>query len=103
MQLEPCAVNDDCLILLPKEGIELGEATLVIAAACLHAERWRFTYGRKLTPKRISEFRLPTSEKLSVWIERKLNTTRSVVAASLAPYEDELGPAGSAASGRASG
>ena len=44
VQLEPCAVNDDCLVLLPK-NLQDGEpdfVTLVLAAATLHAERWRF-------------------------------------------------------------
>jgi hypothetical protein len=48
VQFEPCAVNDDCLVLLPRKP--LSEAMLVIAAACLHEEKWRFSYGRKLTP-----------------------------------------------------
>lgn len=54
IQLEPCAVNDDCLILLPKHAMPI--ADLAIAAAVLRIERWRFNYGRKLTPSRIVDF-----------------------------------------------
>ncbi len=56
VQLEPCAVNDDCLVLLPRESLSLGQ--LAIAAATLRLERWRFNYGRKLTPSRIAAFRM---------------------------------------------
>lgn len=86
VQLEPCAVNDDCLVLLPKPGV--GEATLVLAAATLHAEKWRFSYGRKLTPQRIAEFKLPDASTLTHWVEEKLIVTKDVISASLKPYLD---------------
>lgn len=89
VQREPCAVNDDCLILLPKQGLNLGLSDLVLAAACLQAEKWRFTYGRKLTPSRIGSFKIPRSRKLLNWIDRRLEDTESVIDASLAPYEDD--------------
>lgn len=53
-RLEPCAVNDDCLVLLPKDGRDPNVVELVLTAATLHAERWRFNYGRKLAPTRIA-------------------------------------------------
>ncbi|MET3135581.1 type I restriction enzyme M protein [Oxalobacteraceae bacterium GrIS 1.11] len=49
VQTEPCGVNDDCLILLPKIGLDIPESMLFIAAATIRLERWRFSYGRKLT------------------------------------------------------
>ena len=88
VQLEPCAVNDDCLVLLPKTPERVGVAKLVIAAAILHAEKWRFNYGRKLTPRRIARFRLPDSAPLEEWVEAKLVDMTKVIAASLAPYSD---------------
>lgn len=84
VQLEPCAVNDDCLVLLPKPNVS--EATLVLAAATLHAEKWRFSYGRKLTPQRIAEVKMPTSPALEAWVAEKLRITKEVIAASLKPY-----------------
>ena len=89
VQLEPCAVNDDCLILLPKYGRDPDMAKLVLAAATLHAERWRFNYGRKLTPSRIAHFALPSSDALDDWVAEKINSTMTVIAASLAPYQEE--------------
>lgn len=87
IQLEPCAVNDDCLVLLPKEGKKVSRATMVLAAATLHAERWRFTYGRKLTPSRISAFKILRSTTLDEWLFEKLHALDSVIKASLAPYK----------------
>ncbi len=88
VQLEPCAVNDDCLVLLPKNKERVGIAKLVIVAAILHAEKWRFNYGRKLTPSRIAGFRIPESVPLEEWVEAKLANMRKIIAASLAPYSD---------------
>ena len=92
VQLEPCAVNDDCLVLLSKEGRETDMATLVLAAATLHAERWRFNYGRKLIPSRIAHFTLPQSDALRDWVSGKIAATMDVIAASLAPYQEEEMP-----------
>ena len=86
VQLEPCAVNDDCLVLLPREGVQLVDLVL----ATLHAERWRFSYGRKLTPQRIADFRLPKSSDAREWVERKLLVNQIVIDASLQPYLAEL-------------
>lgn len=85
VQLEPCAVNDDCLVLMPKAG-HCGIAKLVIAAALIHSEKWRFNYGRKLTPKRIAGFPLCESESLEAWVKEKLSSMTGIVSASLAPY-----------------
>ena len=52
------------------------------------SETWRFHYGRKLTPERISGFLLPRSSALEKWVESKLAELRSVVSASLAPYSN---------------
>ena len=57
VQLEPCAVNDDCLILLPKDD-EMSLANYFICAAIIRAEKWRFSYGRKITPQRIAEYKM---------------------------------------------
>lgn len=88
VQCEPCAVNDDCLILLPRETASLAE--FVLAASCLHSERWRFTYGRKLTPGRIADFPLPGLRgSLSHWIDKRLSEIDKVIAASLFPYQTD--------------
>ena len=90
LQREPCAVNDDCLILLPKIDATVRMSDLLLAAACLQGEKWRFTYGRKLTPSRIADFEMPSLGKPFVaWLDEKLQATGEVVSASLKPYQTE--------------
>lgn len=86
-QFEPCAVNDDCLVLLPKADEGVTEAKLLIASATLHAERWRFTYGRKLTPQRIAEFKLPDDPDLEAWVHARIEQTKKVVLEALKMYD----------------
>ncbi len=43
VQMEPCGVNDDRLILFPKAEQALPIACLFIAAALIRLERWRFS------------------------------------------------------------
>ena len=90
IQLEPCAVNDDCLILLPKEGTHTEVADLVLCAASLRAEKWRFTYGRKLTPPRIPEFKFAQAPHLIEWVKRKIGETKKIISACLVPYQQQL-------------
>jgi len=72
VQLEPCGVNDDCLVLLPKPGQNLPLSCFFIAAAIVRSERWRFTYGRKLTPPRICEFSMSRMPAIEDWVETEL-------------------------------
>jgi type I restriction-modification system DNA methylase subunit len=90
VQLEPCGVNDDCLILLPKEGRSVSVAMLLIAAAEIRLERWRFSYGRKLTPSRICRFPMPTNEKLERWVSQEISGWRDLSDAAVERYKNHL-------------
>lgn len=86
LQCEPCAVNDDCLVLLPKADASLVD--LILAAACLYEEKWRFTYGRKLIPTRIAGFRLPSLGDASMQrIQQKMDAIQGVITESLRIYQ----------------
>ena len=86
LQCEPCAVNDDCLVLLPKTDASLVD--LILAAACLQEEKWRFTYGRKLIPTRIASFRLPSLGDASMQrIQEKMDAIQGVIEESLRIYQ----------------
>ncbi len=86
VQQEPCGVNDDCLILLPKTAQELPLSCLFIAAAILRLERWRFSYGRKLTPARICEFKMSRLPALEAWTEAELRKWKRITDASVSNY-----------------
>ncbi len=89
VQTEPCGVNDDCLILLPKIGIELPDSLLFIAAATIRLERWRFSYGRKLTPSRISGFRLLRDSTLESWVAVQLASWLRVAEQAVSIYVEK--------------
>lgn len=84
----PCGVTDDCLLLLPKEGVP--HAMLYVAAAAIRNERWRFSYGRKATPARIADFPLPHSEDLIERVNTYLERAARVEDQMLTDAEDSL-------------
>ncbi len=86
VQTEPCGVNDDCLLLLPKEGKSISEAMLFIAAGVIRLERWRFSYGRKLTPSRIASYKLEPSADLEKWAQEKIDQWRIITENALTEY-----------------
>lgn len=86
VQLEPCCVNDDCLILLPKIGKTAPVAVLLIAAAAIRLERWRFSYGRKLTPSRICQFPMPNYPQLERWVSQEIKGWKELADAAVDRY-----------------
>ena len=84
----PCGVTDDCLLLLPKEGVS--HAMLYIAAAAIRDERWRFSYGRKATPARIAHFPLPHSDEIIERVNTYLERAAKVEDQMLVDAEDAL-------------
>lgn len=56
VQLSPCAITDDCLILTPK--IEMAKEYLFYVASLIRFTKWRYNYGRKITPKRLGSLEL---------------------------------------------
>jgi len=82
----PCGVTDDCLLLLPKEGVP--HAMLYVAAAAIRNERWRFSYGRKATPGRIADFPLPHTDELLLRISEYLSRAARIEDQALEDAED---------------
>ena len=72
----PCGVADDALILVPKKGVD--PAMLYVAAAVMRQERWRFEYGRKVTPDRIASFLLPSDSEFLERVRLHIAAARAV-------------------------
>jgi type I restriction enzyme M protein len=87
VQLEPCAVNDDCLVLIPREMSPTRDAELLIAAATIRLEKWRFNYGRKLTPSRIAEFPFIYPAELLIWVDAELSKWKSIAEQAVGVYD----------------
>lgn len=84
----PCGVSDDCMLLLPKEGVP--HSMMYVAAAAIRNERWRFSYGRKATPDRIAEFPLPHTEDLLKRVDMYLARATAVEDQLIQNAEDSL-------------
>ena len=84
----PCGVADDCMLLLPKEGVP--HSMLYVAAAAIRNERWRFSYGRKATPDRIADFPVPHTDELLARVEDYLARAAAVEDRMIEDAEDAL-------------
>ena len=87
VHIEPCAPNSDCLVLLPRKMLTV--ADLFLATSSIRLEKWRYNYGRKVTPKRLAKVKLPHSPTLRKQVESLCQRFQNVVAASLVPYQVE--------------
>lgn len=83
----PCGVTSDCLLLLPRSGVPL--ELLYVAAAVLRRERWRFDYSRKLTPKRIANFPLPSGDEIMRGVRERIESAAELEELALQSAEDE--------------
>lgn len=81
----PCGVTDDCLLLFPREGTTLDH--LYTAAATLRRERWRFDYGRKMTPERIEAFPLRLDDELTTWVRKQRETGMTLEQSALRVFD----------------
>jgi hypothetical protein len=89
VHLEPCAPNSDCLVLLPRRGEWGSVSELILAASAIRSEKWRYNYGRKITPKRLASVKLSQSASLRKYTSDLYDKFKEVIAASLKPYETE--------------
>lgn len=89
VHLEPCAPNSDCIILLPRRQEWATIPELILAASAIRLEKWRYNYGRKITPTRLAGVKLDHSAELIAFTEALFAKFQKVIAASLSPYEDE--------------
>ncbi|WP_326883406.1 N-6 DNA methylase [Aliidongia sp.] len=86
VHLEPCAPNSDCLVLLPRKPEWAAVADLLLVASAIRLERWRYGYGRKITPARIAPVNLNFSQAIRRDAEALCLKFARVIDASLAPY-----------------
>jgi type I restriction enzyme M protein len=87
VQRWPCGVTDDCLILVPKRGVQA--ELLYIAAAVVRSERWRFNYGMKATPSRIQGYPLPIDAPLLAQVAALVSAAERIEHFALEAAEDE--------------
>ncbi len=66
VQLLPCTITDDCLILIPKGHMTV--EYLFYVATVIRLSRWRFNYARKITPIRIGAIEIIPIDQFSTSI-----------------------------------
>jgi len=69
LQTEDCSVDDNCLVLMPKVQIKI--EYLYQIAYQIRLNKWKYKYGRQITPKRIK------SQKIKL-IDSRINYSRLV-------------------------
>jgi len=80
----PCAVTDDLLILQPKAKMEIEK--LYFVAALIRQDKWRYNYGRKITPSRLKSLKVDFS-KMNVG---EINTLRKILSEKIETFQKEL-------------
>lgn len=61
VQLLPCTVTDDCMVLIPKKNMAV--EYLFYVATVVRFSRWRFNYARKITPVRLGAIKVLSDEE----------------------------------------
>lgn len=79
VQLEPCAVTSNCLILLPKNPKQFNIVRMAMVATAIRMEKWRFSYGRTLTPQRLAELNIPSDPELEVWTKTRMEAVFNII------------------------
>ncbi|EFD92500.1 MAG: hypothetical protein BJBARM5_0789 [Candidatus Parvarchaeum acidophilus ARMAN-5] len=62
-----CSIGDDCLVLNPKHKMDIDY--LYYIAASIRTQKWRYNFGRKITPKRLGTFKVTTPEEFKSQIQ----------------------------------
>jgi len=56
-----CCVDDNCLVLIPKD--KLSDEKMLFLTLLINKDRYRYMYGRQVTPKRLGDIELPNFPK----------------------------------------
>jgi type I restriction enzyme M protein len=90
VHLEPCAPNSDCLVLIPRSAKAAEPARLLLAASAIRLEKWRYNYGRKITPQRLANIKLAHSAEIETFTANLFEKFTRVIEASLDPYREDM-------------
>lgn len=62
VQEYPCCVDDNCLVLTPKEDTEISIEEMYFIATLIRHDSWRYRYGRQITYKRLANLEIDFSK-----------------------------------------
>jgi len=58
VQEYPCCIDDNCLVLSPKDGVEISIEEMYFVTAYIRLDSWRYRYGRQITNKRLGKLEI---------------------------------------------
>lgn len=62
VQEYPCSIDDNCLVLSTKEGVQISIEEMYFVASLIRLDSWRFRYGRQVTDRRLSNLEIDFSK-----------------------------------------
>ena len=79
VQMYPCAVDDNCLVLEPKRELPIDYFFYI--AFQIRTQKWRYWYGRQITPSRLAQLEVisPEDFKTSVSYESLISHIVSIL------------------------
>lgn len=76
VQTHPCSIDDNCLVLYPRKTFNM--EYLFYVANEVRKAKWRFMYGRQITPYRLGKLQVFSEEEFKptiLWTELSQNLT----------------------------
>ncbi len=67
VQLYPCCVDDNCLVLIPKK--KYSSEYLFYISSIIRHHKWRFMYGRQITPERLGRIEVLNFEEFKTKLD----------------------------------
>lgn len=62
VQEYPCCIDDNCLVLSPKDKVEISIEEMYFVATSVRLDSWRYRYGRQITDKRLAGLEIDFSK-----------------------------------------
>lgn len=66
-QPNDCCIDDNCLVLIPK--YELSQQEMVYYSLLIRLDRYRYAYGRQVTPERIGQIEIISPSEIPTWVK----------------------------------
>jgi hypothetical protein len=62
VQEYPCCIDNNCLVLTPKDDVEISIEEMYYIATLIRLDSWRYRYGRQITSDRLSHLQIDFSK-----------------------------------------
>lgn len=66
-QPNDCCIDDNCLVLSPK--CDLTQQEMIFYSLLIRLDRYRYAYGRQVTPERIGEIEITAPNEIPKWVK----------------------------------